>query len=157
MTPNPFILCRFDSVAFHSGTGFGNRERRRLDRAREKGYFDARGRANQKLKESFGLWCWRLKIPLVWFERQSPRSKFGRVHLELFTTSNRLTAGGQEVIRSLCAAFAVNGHPMVSAHNADCDRVPLRRVEDLAKAILRSALRNHERDTHDGLRRAASA
>jgi hypothetical protein len=109
------------------------------------------------LKEAFGLWCWRLKIPMVWLERQSPRSKYGRVHLELFTTSNRLTASGQDAIRSLCAAFAVNGHVNVSAHNADCDRVPLGSVEDLAKAILRSALRNHERDTHPLLWHAASA
>lgn len=76
---------------------------------------------------------------------------------QLFTTSNRLTADGQDAIRSLCAASAVNGHVDVSAHHADCDRVPLGGVEDLAKAILRSALKNHERDMHPWLQRAASA
>lgn len=94
---------------------------------------------------------------MVWFERQSPRSKYGRIHLELFTTSNRLTAGGQEAIRALCATFAVKGQAKVSPHAADCDRVPLGSVEDLARAILRSALRNHERDTNTRLWHTASA
>ena len=157
MTPNSFVLCHSDASPSQSGTGFGNREYRRLDRARERGYLDARCRNSQKVKETFGLWCWRLKIPMVWFERQTPRSKYGRVHLELFTTSNRLTADGQEAIRALCAASAVKGQAKVSPHNAECDRVPLSRVEDLAKAIFRSAVRNYEPDARAPLWQAASA
>lgn len=157
MTLNAFVLCHSDTSPFQSGTSFGNRGWRRLERARENGYLDARCRNSKKVKESFGLWCWRLKIPLVWFERQSPHSKYGRVHLDLFTTSNRLTPAGREAIQTLCATVAPKGQVKISAHNADCDRVPLARVEDLAKAIFRSAIRNHQRDVHPEWGRAASA
>jgi len=128
VTPNTVVLCRSDSSPCQSGTGFGTRERRRLDRAREKGYLDARCRNNQKVIEAFGLWCWRLKVPMVWFERQTPRSKYGRVHLELFTTANRLTANGQAAIQSLCDGLTVKGQPRTSPHNAFCDRVPLSKL-----------------------------
>jgi len=141
VTPNDVVLCRSDASPFQSGTGFGTRERRRLDRAREKGYLDARCRNSLKVIEAFGLWCWRLKLPMVWFERQTPRSKYGRVHLELFTTANRLTANGQAAIQSLCDAVTVKGQPRISLHNAFCDRVPLSRLEELAKAAFRAATR----------------
>jgi len=146
--PNAVVLYRSDSSPFQSGTAFGNRERRRLDRAREKGYRDARCRHSRKVIEAFGLWCWRLKVPMVWFERQTPRSKYGRVQLELFTTANRLTASGQAAIQSLCDGLTVKGQPRISPYSVFCDRVPLSRVEELAKAALRAATRtwNYEPD-----------
>ena len=148
VTRNAIVLCCSDSSPFQSGTGFGTRERRRLDRARERGYLDARCRNSLKVIEAFGLWCWRLKVPMVWLERQTPRSKYGRVHLELFTTPNRLTASGQAAIRTLCNGLTVKGEPRVSPHNSCCDRVPLSRVEELAKAAFRAATRtgNYEPD-----------
>ena len=148
MTPNAVVVYRSDSSSFQSGTDFGNRGRRRLDRARQNGYLDARCGNDQKVRESFGLWCWRLKIPMVWFERQTPRSKYGRVHLELFTTTNQLTGGGQEAIRAICATFTVRGQVKVSPFNADCDRILLGEAEDLAKAVFRTAVRSSEPATH---------
>jgi hypothetical protein len=158
VTPNAVVLHRSDTSACQLGTGFGTRERKRLDRAREKGYLDARCRNNQKVIEAFGLWCWRLKLPMVWFERQTPRSKYGRVHLELFTTANRLTANGQEAMQAICASFTVKGHAQVSPHTVNCDRGPLNRLEDLAKAVFRTATRtgNYELQVR-AARLAASA
>jgi hypothetical protein len=146
--PNAVVLCRSDSSPSQSGTGFSTRERRRLDCAREKGYLDARCRNSQKVIEAFGLWCWRLKVPMVWFERQTPRSKYGRVQLELFTTVNRLTASGQAAIQTLCDGLTVNGQPRISLHNSFCDRVPLSRLAELAKATFRASTRtgNYEPD-----------
>jgi len=41
------------------------RERTRLRKAREDGYLDARCKQNGGLVHAYGLWCWRLKIPMV--------------------------------------------------------------------------------------------
>ena len=71
------------------------REQARLAKARENGYLDARCKDNQALVRAYGMWCWRLRIPMVWLERRSRYSAFGRVQLEMFTSANRLTAGGQ--------------------------------------------------------------
>jgi hypothetical protein len=158
VTPNAVVLHRSDTSACQLGTGFGTRERKRLERARENGYLDARYRNNQKVIEAFGLWCWKLKVPLVWFERQTPRSKYGRVHLELFTTANRLTANGQEAMQAIFDSFNVKSHAEVWPHAASCDRVPLSRLEDLAKAVFRTATRtgNYEIEIR-AARLAASA
>ena len=162
MTSNTVVLHHSGSSACQTGTDFGTRERKRLDRARERGYLDARCRNPQKIMEMFGLWCWRLKIPMVWLERQSPRSKYGNVRLELFTTANRLTARGQEVMQ----AIAITGRAEVSAHSVGCKRVPLNRLEDVAKAVFRAATRtgNYEferasaaQETDPGAQFAASA
>jgi hypothetical protein len=72
------------------------RERRKLREARKKGYLDGRGpRRRHKeianLSMVFSLWCWRLRLPVVWCERHSPRSRYGRVRLDLYTTRNRLS------------------------------------------------------------------
>lgn len=141
MTSNALVLYHSDSSTSRLGTGFGTRERKRLDRAREIGYLDARCRNNQKLIEAFGLWCWRLKVPMIWFERQTPRSKYGHVHLELFTTANRLTAGTQEAMQVICRGFTAKGRAAISPHTASCGRVPLSQLEDLAKALFRTATR----------------
>jgi len=92
---------------------------------------------------------------MVWFERQSPRSKYGNVRLELFTTPNRLTASGQEAMQ----AIGMTGRAEVSAHAISCKRVPLNRIEDLAKAMFRASTRagNYELEKHPACEFAASA
>jgi hypothetical protein len=91
--------------------------------------------------EAFGLWCWPLKVPMVWFERQSPRSKYGNVRLELFTTANRLTANGQQAMQAICDSFTVKGRAQVSPYSASCNRLPINRLEELAKGLFRTATR----------------
>lgn len=87
--------------------------------------------------KAYGLWCWRLKIPLVWFERRSPRSRYGRVRLDMFTTANMLTAGGQAAMRAMGGA----GPAEISPHDALWDRVPMHSLGQLANAALRAAVR----------------
>jgi hypothetical protein len=101
--------------------------------AHENGYLDATCRDNPAVIKAHGLWCWRLKVPMVWFERLSPRSRFGRLHLDMLTTPNMLTGPGQAALKAL-------GTAKVSPHEAFWERVPLRRLDKLAHAAFRAAI-----------------
>jgi len=118
------------------------RQRRRLERARADGYLDARCPRNQKILNAYGRWCWRLKLPLVWFERQSPHSRFGRIRLDLFTTAKQLNPEGQAEIRGL-APGAVD----ISPHDAIWSRVRIGKLEELAARVLRAALKAENCET----------
>jgi hypothetical protein len=123
------------------------REQTRLRRAREVGYLDARCEDNQALVRAYGMWCWRLKIPMVWLERRTRYSKYGRVQLEMYTSANRLTAGGQAVIKAICAPANAAAWTQVSAHDARWDHVALPNAPEVARAAFRAATRaeNYER------------
>ena len=108
-------------------------ERRRLQRAHENGYLDATCRSISAIVKAHGLWCWRLKIPMVWYERHSPRSRFGCLRLDMLTTPNMLTAAGQAALKAL-------GDGRISAHDAVWARVPLFRLAKMAHAALRAAI-----------------
>ena len=108
-------------------------ERRRLQQAHENGYLDATCRDNRAIVKSYGLWCWRLKVPMVWFERHSPRSRFGCLRLDMLTTPNMLTGVGQSALKALGAA-------RLSPHDARWERLPLARLEKLAHAAFRAAI-----------------
>src|SRR5262249_25674574 len=105
-----------------------------MRRARQSGYLNAACRDPTALFADFSRWCWRLRLPMVWCERISPASRYGRVRLDLFTTPNSLTAAGQAAMRSLAP------NSTVSPHDARWERVPWREVERLAASILRAAL-----------------
>src|SRR5271157_753438 len=77
----PIILHR-PCMSRHSDVLLGGRQRARLRAARENGYLNARCAAHQLLVQAFSLWCWRLRIPMVWLEYRTPRSRYGRVHLD---------------------------------------------------------------------------
>jgi len=118
----------------HPEAHLAGRERTRLRVARENGYLNARSADNQRLVEAFSLWCWRLKIPMVWLERRTPRSRYGRVRLDMFTTANMLTAAGQAEMKAL-------GQARASPHDACWDRVPLRELDRMANTVFRAATR----------------
>ena len=122
-------------------------ERTRLRKAREVGYLDARCKDNQALVHAYGLWCWRLKIPMVWLERRTSYSRYGRVQLEMFTSANRLTAGGQAGMKAICAPGHAASRTKVSPHDACWDHVALPNAADLAHTVFRAAIRpeNYER------------
>jgi hypothetical protein len=111
------------------------RERRRLQQARENGYLDATCHDNRAIVKAHGLWCWRLKLPMLWFERRSPRSRFGNLRLDMLTTPNMLTGAGQAALKAL-------GTPKLSQHDAIWERVPLPRLEQLAHAAFRIAIQS---------------
>ena len=114
------------------------RERRRLQQAHENGYLDATCPENQAVVKAHGLWCWRLKLPMVWFERRSPHSRFGRLRLDMLTTPHMLTGAGQAALKEL-------GEGQVSAHDAVWEQVPLARTAKMAHAAFRAAIQveNH--------------
>jgi hypothetical protein len=116
------------------------RQRRRLSLARENGYLNAACRDREKLIAVFARWCWLLRIPVVWSERCSPRSRFGRVHLDLFTTPYRLTADCQADMQSLAP------RTVTSPHDAHWERIPLGDLDRTAAAVFRASTRpdNHQ-------------
>src|ERR1017187_7853064 len=124
------------------------RERTRLRKGREKGYLDACCNLNGALVHSYGLWCWRLKIPMVWLERRTRYSRYARVHLEMFTSANRLAVGGQASMKDICAPGNTATWTRVSPHNACWDHVAVWNAAELAHAVFRAAIRpqNYERN-----------
>jgi hypothetical protein len=118
------------------------KERSRLRRARESGYLNAACRDPDPLIAAFARWCWRLRLPMVWCERISPGSRYGRVRLDLFTTPHSLTAAGQAAMRSLAPPSTA------SPHDARWERVPLRDIDQLAASVLRAALRPDNYQVH---------
>jgi hypothetical protein len=117
---------------------FTGRERSRLRRARESGYLNAACRSHQAIRDAHSFWCWRLRIPVVWFERLSPRSHYGCVRVDLFTTTNVLNERGQGELRRLGGRLAVS----ITSHDVTWPRVPRRQMEDLARKALRTVLRS---------------
>jgi hypothetical protein len=109
------------------------RELRRLRQAHENGYLDATCRENRAIVKAHGLWCWRLKLPMVWFERRSPHSRFGCLRLDMLTTPNMLTGAGQTALKAL-------GEGKISPHDAVWEQVPLARAEKMAHAAFRAAI-----------------
>jgi hypothetical protein len=136
--------CQSVDVTMHtlSETSLKPRQRSRLRRARENGYLDARSAESAKVHSAYGLWCWRLGLPLVWFERHSPRSRYGTVRLDLLTSANRLSEQGQAEMHRL-APGPVNTSP----HDAAWGRVPLKELEQLAARVLRAAVRAGNAET----------
>ena len=64
------------------------RERMRLRFAREVGDPDARCTEYQALVEAYGCGA-GLKLPMVWLERRTRYSRYGRVKLEMFPSARR--------------------------------------------------------------------
>jgi hypothetical protein len=129
---------------------FTGRDRTRLRRARENGYLHLGRKSPQAVKDAYSFWCWRLRIPVVWYERASPRSKFGRVCVDLFTTAHALSARGQYEMREL-------GARSISAHDARWERVPRFMLEQVAKAALRAASRQGNYEVVEPVKAAAAS
>ena len=104
------------------------RERARLARARAKGYLHATGGSRERLIRAYSFWCWRLRIPVVWFERNTPRSRNGRLRLDLFTTANVLTVRGREELAGIAEGLAIRGRATLSPGDAVWEGVPAARA-----------------------------
>lgn len=78
---------------------------------------------------------------MLCLERKSPRSKYGRVRLDLFTTAHRLTGEGQEELAHIGERLGVRARATVSPHDAVFEDVPIERVEEFARAVYRGATR----------------
>jgi hypothetical protein len=117
------------------------RQRSRLRRARETGCLNAICRDPAQIRDAHSFWCWKLRLPVVWVERLSPRSKFGRVSLDLFTTSSVLTERGRAELRRLGIHLQLDEAAWISNHDAHWSRVPLHQLDALARSVLRAARR----------------
>ena len=128
------------------------REQARLRKAREDGYLDARGPENRALLQAFGMWCWRLKLPMVWLERRSRYSRYAMVKLEMFTSNNRLNDRGRERLQTVCAPGNLAGSTNISAHQATWDHVARSNARELARAVFRASVTgaNYERNEQAG-------
>ena len=111
------------------------RQLRRLHLARENGYLNATCSDSGSLLSAYARWCWRLRLPMVWTERLSPHSRYGRVRLDLFTTPYRLTAEAQAELQELGPGAAI------SPHEARWERVALPDLDSLAATVLRAVIR----------------
>jgi hypothetical protein len=125
-------------------------ERTHLRKARENGYLDACCNENRALVHAYGLWCWRLKLPMVWLERRTRYSRYGRVQLEMFTSANRLTDSGQTVMKSICAPGTAARWIRVSPHDACWDHVAMPHARELAHLAFRAAIRPENYQRNEG-------
>jgi hypothetical protein len=116
------------------------REQTRLRKAREDGYLDARCPENRLLLQAFGMWCWRLKLPMVWLERRTRYSRYARVKLEMFTSNNLLNLRGQERLRAVCAPGNGAVWTSIAAHAAAWDHVAQASAKELARGAFRAAV-----------------
>ena len=117
------------------------RGRRHIERARINGYLKATSAANPAMVRIHAFWCWKLRIPLIWFERKSPRSKYGQVHLDLFTTANVLTESGRRELETLRERFRISGRVVVSPFDAVWEGVLLRSMDEVCHTVFRIATR----------------
>jgi hypothetical protein len=80
---------------------------------------------------------------MVWFERRSRYSRYGRLHLDLLTTPNMLTTAGQVALKAL-------GNAELSAHASRWEKVPLASLDSLGRAVLRATLKPENRKPNQG-------
>jgi hypothetical protein len=120
---------------------FAGRGRSRLLRARIDGYLNATGSARDALHKAHGFWCWRLRLPLIWYERNSPHSRYGSLHVDLATTANRFTHHGMADLAALAERLGVRGPAVLTAYEARWDRIPTERLDELARVALRLSMR----------------
>jgi hypothetical protein len=120
---------------------FAGRGRSRLQRARIDGYLNATGRSRDALLGAHGFWCWRLRVPLIWHERNSAHSRYGSLHVDLSTTANTFTHHGMSELAGVADRLGVCGPVVLTAFEARWDKIPVQRLDELARIIFRVAMR----------------
>lgn len=118
-----------------STSGLTARLRTLLDRARQNGYLAISRGSRSELLRAHGFWCWKLRIPIVCYERNSPASRFGSVRLDLFTTPWQLTGPAQAELANLAPGC------IISPYDGVWKNVPTKELESLARAVYRLATR----------------
>jgi hypothetical protein len=115
---------------------------KRLRIAMENGVLNGRCRSREELLRVYGLWCWRMGLPMVWFEPRSRNSRLSRVHLDLFTTPSRLSVRGRASLIALSARYVTARHGSISEHAAVWDRLEPADVAEFARAVFRTVRRS---------------
>jgi hypothetical protein len=118
-----------------SDARLSGRERSRLRKGRENGFLRARASGGQETVQAFSLWCWRLKIPTIWSQPRTARSRYGQIRLDMFTTNHMLSPKGLKELQSLAPACRI------SPHDGCWDRVPIRELDRLCRVIFHAVTR----------------
>ena len=114
---------------------------KRLRTAMETGVLNGRCRDREKLLRVYGLWCWRMGLPMVWFEPLRRSSRLSRVHLDLFTTPGRLSVRGRASLIALSASYVAARHGSISEHAGVWDRLGPEDAAKFARAVFRTVRR----------------
>jgi len=107
----------------------------------ECGFLNARSRKRDALLREYGLWCWRMGLPMLWFEARGQHSRLNRLHLELFTTPGCLTTRGHAELIGLSARYVAARHASVTPHGAVWDRLGSEDAAQFARSIFRTIRR----------------
>jgi hypothetical protein len=128
---------------------FAGRGLSRLQRARIDGFLNATGKFHDALLKHHGFWCWRLRLPQIWYERNSPRSRYGCLYVDLSTTANRFTHHGIAELASVAERLCVPRPSVLTLFEARWENIPVQRLDDLGRVVLRVAMRlgNYELKT----------
>lgn len=113
----------------------------RLRRARIDGYLNATGRSRDGLLQAHGFWCWRLRLPQIWYERNSPHSRYGCLCVDLSTTANRFTHHGIAELAGVADRLGVRGPAILTSFEARWENIPIQRLDELARIVRRIAVR----------------
>jgi len=110
-----------------------------LETARQRGFLDQRRRNSEPHRQAYERWCWSLKIPVVRILRQSPRSRFSVVLLDMYTTPNTLSAEGEQAAVELCQRIQPRPERSVSPFGGEFRKIPHARAPKFAREIFRIA------------------
>jgi hypothetical protein len=116
----------------------------------ECGFLNARSRKRDALLREYGLWCWRMGLPMLWFEARSPHSRLNRLHLDLFTTPGCLTTRGHAELIGLSARYVAARHASVTPQGGVWDRLGSEDAAQFARSIFRTIRRkgNYQIELH---------
>jgi len=114
---------------------------KRLRTAMENGVLNVRCRRREELLRLYGLWCWRMGLPMVWFEARSGNSRLSRVRMDLFTTPARLSARGHAALIAVSARYVAARQGSISAYSAVWDRVGPEAVAEFSRLVFRTVRR----------------
>jgi len=119
--------------------GLTRRDRSVLDRARRNGYLEISRGSRPDLIRAHGFWCWKLRVPFLCLARNSPRSRFGTVQLDLFTTQYLLTEQGRTELARLPGAT-------ITPYDGVWRNVPKSDLETVARSVYRIVTRRGNYD-----------
>jgi hypothetical protein len=114
---------------------------KRLRAAMESGVLNARCQRREQLLRVYGRWCWRMGLPMVWFEPRSRNSRLSGVHLDLFTTPGYLSVTGRAALIGLSARYVESRHGSIGTHEAVWDQLGPADVAEFARLVFRTVRR----------------
>ncbi len=122
----------------------------RLRAARENGFLNARCRGREGLIRAYGVWCWRMGLPMLWYEPRTPRSRLSRLHLDLFTGPGSLPVPALAALIAVSARYVAARHGAVTPYGAVWDRLDPKDVVDFARAVFRCVRRSGRVESEAG-------